>query len=30
MGADRDDVSDDEIVQACMEANIYEFITSLP
>jgi ATP-binding cassette subfamily B (MDR/TAP) protein 1 len=30
MGADRDDVTEDEIVKACKEANIYEFITSLP
>ena len=30
MGADRDDVSEEEIVKACKEANIYDFITSLP
>lgn len=30
MGADRDDVSEDEIIKVCKEANIYDFITSLP
>ncbi|PSN71926.1 leptomycin B resistance protein pmd1 [Corynespora cassiicola Philippines] len=28
--ADKDDVSDEAIEQACKDANIYEFITSLP
>ncbi|KAF2475413.1 leptomycin B resistance protein pmd1 [Lindgomyces ingoldianus] len=28
--ADKDDVSEEAIVQACKDANIYEFITSLP
>jgi ATP-binding cassette subfamily B (MDR/TAP) protein 1 len=30
LGVDRDDISDSEIEFACREANIYEFITSLP
>ena len=30
LGADREDVPDEEIVQACKDANIYEFIMSLP
>lgn len=30
LGADRADVSDDEIANACREANIYDFIMSLP
>lgn len=30
LGADRDDVPESEIVQACKNANIYEFIMSLP
>jgi len=30
LGADRDDVPDAEIEQACRDANIYDFITSLP
>ncbi|KIW09268.1 hypothetical protein, variant [Verruconis gallopava] len=30
MGADRDDVTDEEIEKACKEANIYDFIMSLP
>jgi len=30
LGADRDDVPDDAIVQACRDANIYDFIVSLP
>ncbi|KAI9746413.1 MAG: GTPase-activating protein [Claussenomyces sp. TS43310] len=30
LGADRDDVSDSEIEFACKEANIYDFILSLP
>ncbi|KAI9749986.1 MAG: GTPase-activating protein [Chaenotheca gracillima] len=30
LGADRDDVPDELIVQACKDANIYEFIMSLP
>lgn len=30
LGADRDDVPDEAIVQACKDANIYDFITSLP
>jgi ATP-binding cassette subfamily B (MDR/TAP) protein 1 len=28
--ADKDDVSEEMVVQACKDANIYEFITSLP
>ncbi|CBY01299.1 similar to multidrug resistance protein 1 [Plenodomus lingam JN3] len=28
--ADKEDVSDEAIIQACKDANIYEFITSLP
>lgn len=28
--ADKDDVSEEAIIQACKDANIYEFITSLP
>ncbi|KAL9128673.1 MAG: hypothetical protein Q9217_002701 [Psora testacea] len=30
LGADREDVPEEAIVQACKEANIYEFIMSLP
>ncbi|KAL9112835.1 MAG: hypothetical protein Q9227_002912 [Pyrenula ochraceoflavens] len=30
MGADRPDVSDEEIIRACKDANIYDFIMSLP
>ncbi|MCJ1472803.1 GTPase-activating protein [Lambiella insularis] len=30
LGADREDVPEAEIVQACKDANIYEFILSLP
>lgn len=30
LGADRDDVPDEEVVQACKDANIYDFIMSLP
>ncbi|EON66022.1 ATP-binding cassette, subfamily B (MDR/TAP), member 1 [Coniosporium apollinis CBS 100218] len=30
LGADNDDVSEELIVQACKDANIYEFILSLP
>lgn len=30
LGADKDDVPDEAIVQACKEANIYDFIVSLP
>lgn len=30
LGADREDVPDDDIVQACKDANIYDFIMSLP
>jgi ATP-binding cassette, subfamily B (MDR/TAP), member 1 len=30
LGADRDDVSDEQIIQACKDANIYTFIMSLP
>lgn len=30
MGADRDDVPEEAIVQACKDANIYDFIVSLP
>ncbi len=30
LGADRDDVPDDAIIQACRDANIYDFIVSLP
>ena len=30
LGADRDDVPEAEIVQACKDANIYDFIISLP
>jgi ATP-binding cassette, subfamily B (MDR/TAP), member 1 len=30
MGADRDDVSDEEIEMACRDANIYDFVMSLP
>ena len=30
LGADNEDVSDEAIVQACKEANIYDFIISLP
>ena len=30
LGADRDDVPEEDIVQACKDANIYDFIISLP
>jgi ATP-binding cassette subfamily B (MDR/TAP) protein 1 len=30
LGTDREDVSEDEIVVACNEANIYDFVMSLP
>jgi ATP-binding cassette, subfamily B (MDR/TAP), member 1 len=30
LGADEEDVSDERIIQACKDANIYDFITSLP
>lgn len=30
LGADREDVPEEEIVKACQDANIYEFILSLP
>ena len=30
LGADREDVPEEAIVQACKDANIYDFITSLP
>lgn len=30
LGADRDDVPDEQIIQACKDANIYTFIMSLP
>jgi ATP-binding cassette, subfamily B (MDR/TAP), member 1 len=30
LGADREDVPDEEIVRACKDANIYDFIVSLP
>ena len=30
LGADEDNVSDERIIQACKDANIYDFITSLP
>ncbi|KAF2238713.1 ABC transporter-like protein [Viridothelium virens] len=30
LGADRDDVPEEQIVQACKDANIYDFILSLP
>lgn len=30
LGADRDDVPDEEVIRACKDANIYDFITSLP
>ena len=30
LGADRDDVPEEQIIQACRDANIYEFILSLP
>ena len=30
LGADRDDVPEEAIVQACKDANIYDFIISLP
>ena len=30
LGADREDVTDDNIEKACREANIYDFIVSLP
>jgi len=30
LGIDRDDVPEEEIIKVCKDANIYEFITSLP
>lgn len=30
LGAARDDISEEDVVKACKDANIYEFITSLP
>ncbi|KAL8975530.1 MAG: hypothetical protein Q9197_000207 [Variospora fuerteventurae] len=30
LGADREDVPDEAIIQSCKDANIYDFITSLP
>ncbi|KAI9676610.1 MAG: GTPase-activating protein [Trizodia sp. TS-e1964] len=30
LGADREDVPEEEIIQACKDANIYDFIISLP
>ena len=30
LGADREDVGEEEVVQACKDANIYDFIVSLP
>lgn len=30
LGADRDDVPEHEVIQACKDANIYDFIISLP
>ena len=30
LGADREDVPEEQIIQACKDANIYEFILSLP
>lgn len=30
LGDDRDDVPDEQIIQACKDANIYDFIISLP
>ncbi|KAI9687488.1 MAG: GTPase-activating protein [Bathelium mastoideum] len=30
LGADRDDVPEEQIIQACKDANIYDFILSLP
>lgn len=30
LGADRDDISEEQIIQACKDANIYDFIMSLP
>lgn len=30
LGADRDDVPEEAIIQSCKDANIYDFITSLP
>lgn len=30
LGADRNDVPDEEVIRACKDANIYDFITSLP
>lgn len=30
LGADRGEVSDELIIQACKDANIYDFIMSLP
>lgn len=30
LGVDRDDILDEEVIRACKDANIYDFITSLP
>jgi ATP-binding cassette subfamily B (MDR/TAP) protein 1 len=30
LGADREDVPEEEIIKACKDANIYDFIMSLP
>ena len=30
LGADRDDIPDEQVIKACEDANIYEFIMSLP
>jgi len=30
LGADRGEVGDEEVIQACKDANIYDFIMSLP
>jgi len=30
LGANRDEVSDEEVIKACKDANIYDFIVSLP
>lgn len=30
LGIDKEDVSDDRIIRACKDANIYDFIMSLP
>ena len=30
LGADRGEVGDEQVIQACKDANIYDFILSLP